>query len=400
MQTQTTVRIKRGKPHAGQKQIISGAARFNVLACGRRFGKTRLGIYMMAQKEFLQMPQAWFAPVYKDILEVWREVNVTLKPIIRRSNIQERRIELATDGSIEFWSLDNPDSGRGRKYRRVIIDEAAKAPYLQAAWEQSIRPTLSDFKGDAFFLSTPKGRNYFWRLYQRGINGGDWAAWHFPTVANPYIDPAEVEAAKSDLPADIFKQEYLAEFLENEGAVFRNIEACMGAQESGEHDGHTVIIGVDWGKQNDFTAVSVGCVTCKREIAIDRFNQIDYAFQRERLRVLWERHKASAILAESNAMGEPIVEQLQRDGLPVIAFQTTAQTKPPLIENLALIFERAEWQFLPDPLWRSELEAYERTISDKTGRSSYSAPQGVHDDTVMARALMTWQGTNNTWYML
>jgi hypothetical protein len=390
MPNQTVVRIKRGKPHASQVPIIKDARRFNVLVCGRRFGKTRLGIYMLAQRELYGLPCAWFAPAYKDILEVWREMNTTLKPIITRSSIQERRIELAGGGSIEFWSLDNEDAGRGRKYKRVIIDEAAKAPYLQAAWEQAIRPTLTDYKGDAFFLSTPKGRNYFWRLYQRALQGGEWQAWHYPTTANPFIDPTEVEAAKHDLPEAIFKQEYLAEFIENEGSVFRNIDACMNAVQ-GEHAGHNIVMGVDWGKQNDFTCISVGCADCRIEIAIDRFNQIDYVFQRARLTAMREKWRVGVILAESNSIGEPVIEVLQREGMPVRGFQTTAQSKPPLIENLALTFERTEWQFIPDAIWRGELEAYERTVSPVTGRSSYSAPDGTHDDTVIARALMVWQ---------
>jgi hypothetical protein len=90
-------------------------------------------------------------------------------------------------------------------------------------------------------------------------------------------------------------------------------------------------------------------------------------------------------------MGEPVIEEMQRSGLPVAGFQTTATTKPPLIENLALAFERAEWQFQADPIWTAELEAYERVVSPTTGRSSYSAPEGMHDDCVIARALMTWQ---------
>ena len=91
-----------------------------------------------------------------------------------------------------------------------------------------------------------------------------------------------------------------------------------------------------------------------------------------------------------NSIGEPGFEALQRAGLPVRAFETTASSKPPLIENLALTLERAEFQFIPDPVWTGELEAYERKVSPLTGRSQYSAPEGLHDDTVMARALMVW----------
>jgi hypothetical protein len=355
-----------------------------------------LGIDRLAHE--LEHPVAWFSPIYRDMLEVWREAVQIYKPITARVSASDKRIELVTGGVVEFWSLENEDAGRGRKYKRVVLDEAASAPYLQAAWEQAIRPTLTDYKGDAYFLSTPKGRNYFWRLYQRALDGGEWMTWHYPTIANPFMDAKEIESAKNDLPEAIYRQEYLAEFLENEGSVFRNIEACMNAKE-GSHTGHQIIMGVDWGKHNDFTCISIGCITCKQEVAIDRFNQIDYVFQRERLKVLYERWKPHTILAEENSIGDPVIEVLLREGLPVKPFQTTAQTKPPLIENLALIFERTEWQFLPDPIWRGELEAYERTVSATTGRSSYSAPAGWHDDTVMARALMTWQGTNNSWWM-
>jgi hypothetical protein len=138
-------------------------------------------------------------------------------------------------------------------------------------------------------------------------------------------------------------------------------------------------------------------MTCRKEVAKDRFNQIDYSFQRERIKVLAIHWKVSSILAESNSMGEPNAEALQRDGLPVTMFATTATSKPPLIENLALALERTEWQFIDDPIWTAELEAYERKVNMATGRSSYSAPEGVHDDTVIARALMLWTSHTTGW---
>jgi hypothetical protein len=151
---------------------------------------------------------------------------------------------------------------------------------------------------------------------------------------------------------------------------------------------HRLVAGVDWGKQNDFTVISVGCSICKQEVALDRFNQIDYHFQRDRLKSIIEKWKVSSILVETNSIGMPNLEELQRSGLPVSGFETTGTSKPPLIENLALTLENAEWQFLPDAVGKSELEAYERKVNENTGRSSYGAPSGLHDDTVMARALM------------
>jgi len=390
--------------HEAQRQVALESRRFNVLNCGRRFGKTLFGLNRAKQTLRQGKPVGWFAPTYKLMLEVWADAKRALADEILTANKTEMRLELHNGGIFDMWTLDNEDAGRGRKYARVIIDEAAMVKGLMGAWQSSIRPTLTDLKGDAWFLSTPKGRNAFWHMYQWGIDPErtDWAAWQMPTVANPYIDPSEIEAARQELPELTFEQEYLAVFLESEGAVFRNIGACIHAPEAtpDDHVGHTIVAGVDWAKQRDFTTFSFGCINCRCEVARDRFNKIDYIFQRGRLQVLCDLWKPKAILSEINSIGTPVFEELERARLPVIAFETTASSKPPLIENLALALERAEWQFQNDPTWTAELEGYERKVSPVTGRSSYSAPEDGHDDTVMARALMVWQATNMPQAML
>jgi terminase large subunit-like protein len=378
--------------HPGQLKVLREARRFNVLDCGRRWGKSELGMHLSAQTLSRGYPVGWFAPTYKILAPAWEEITRSLKGSSIRSNRTERILELPGGGVIEGWTLEDDDAGRSRKYKRVIVDEAAKAPHFKTQWERAIRPTLTDFEGDAWFLSTPMGRNYFWQLYQLGQDDTQdiYKSWQQPSSNNPHLPPKEIEQARKELPQAVFAQEYLAEFLENEGAVFRNIDACMGAPtaDPADHKGHNILAGVDWGKHNDFTCISVGCTHCMRELYLDRFNKIDYAFQRGRLAEVVRKWSVGFVLAESNAMGEPIIEQLQRDGLPVQGFTTTAESKPPLIENLALVFERAQWQFLPDAVAKGELEAYERRVSGNTGRSTYSAPEGLHDDTVIARALM------------
>ena len=111
---------------------------------------------------------AWFAPNYRLVSEVWRELQSLLKPVLVSVNQQERRLELIGGGTIEIWSLDSPDSGRGRGYTLVVIDEAAMVANLEQAWQSTIRPMLSDRQGEAWFLSTPKGMNYFKMLFDRG----------------------------------------------------------------------------------------------------------------------------------------------------------------------------------------------------------------------------------------
>ena len=378
--------------HPAQQQIIDEARRFNVLACGRRFGKTMLGIDLIIDKVLDGYPVSWFSPTYKMLAEVWKEIVQTTKPLQTRVARQEHRVELITGGVIDCWSLDAADSVRGRKYARVIVDEAAMVPNLYDSWQAAIRPTMTDYVGsDAFMLSTPKGVDFFFDCFSRGVDDqqSDWKAWQKPTSENPYIDPAEIEAARRELPDQIFRQEYLAEFLQNSGAVFRNIDACLRA-DSGQHQGHRLFAGVDWGQKHDFTVISVICATCRQEVELDRFNKIEWAFQRARLRAIVERWGVQSVMVETNSIGSPNLEALQREGMNVRGFETTGSTKPPLIQSLALALEREECRFLPDPVGRVELLSYESRINSTTGRVSYSAPDGGHDDTVIARAI-AWE---------
>lgn len=387
-----TLTIRLPRQHPGQAKVAREAKRFNVLACGRRFGKTTFGIDRELHPALKGYPVAWFSPTYKMLAEVWREAKRMFQPVTARVSVQEHRLELITGGIVDMWSLDNPDAARGRKYKRAVIDEAAMIAGLEEAWQAVIRPTLTDYEGDGWFLSTPKGLNYFKTMFDRGQDPfmREWASWRMPTTTNPFINPEEVERAREELPELVFRQEYLAEFLQNAGAVFRNIEGNMTAPDTSpsQHKGHTLVAGVDWAQKHDFTAISIGCETCRREVALDRFNKIDWAFQRGRLRKLCDEWRVREILAEENSIGSPNIEALQSEGMPVRAFQTTATTKPPLIQSLALSLEREEFDFLNIPVATAELTAYESKVNATTGRVSYSAPEGANDDTVIARALM------------
>jgi hypothetical protein len=377
--------------HEAQRQIVRESKRFNVVACGRRFGKTLLGTELDLAPALEGYPVAWFSPTYKMLSPVWREIKELFRPVTKSVNVQEHRIDLITGGEFVMWSLEAPEAIRGRPYKRVVVDEAAMVPHFQDTWQAIIRPTLSDYVGDAYWLSTPKGMNFFKQGFDYGQDPlmPDWASWRFPTSANPYIDAAEIESAREELPELTFKQEYLAEFLQSEGAVFRNIEPNLTAQSSDPavHKGHRIVQGVDWAQKHDFTVICTFCATCHVELALDRFNQIQWAIQRDRLVTAYKFWGVSRTLAEENSIGSPNIEALQKEKINVSPFTTTASSKPPLIQSLALCFERNEAKWLPDPVAKAELVAYESKVSSVTGRPSYGAPEGMHDDTVIARAL-------------
>lgn len=334
------------------------------------------------------------------LAEVWRTAKETFAPVTIRPSAQEKRLELMGGGVVDMWSMEKPDAARGRKYKRVIIDEAAMIPSLKDAWDAVIRPTLTDLIGDAYFMSTPKGLNDFWQLFQRGQDDAfpDWSSWQIPTSANPYIDPNEIEAARRELPERTFQQEYLARFLEFEGAVFRNVTAAVnsGIVQMGPLQNHEYVIGVDWGKIADFTVFAVVDVTIGALVYLDRFNRIDYTVQSSRLGALYEKFKTReypTVIAESNSMGEPIIDQLRRDGIAVRSFVTTNQSKARIIESLQIAFERGEIEIIDNAILTNELMAFEATPLATSTR--YAAPPGMHDDTVIALAI-AWQGKRDS----
>lgn len=327
----------------------------------------------------------WVAPSYSMATVGWRGIKHLAKQIPGAATREaDRLITMPSGGQIQVRSADNPDSLRGEGLDFLIIDEAAFV--REEAWTEALRPTLSDRQGRAMFISTPKGRNWFWRAYQRGMSGDpEWHSWKLPTVSNPFIDPAEVEAARGMLPADTFRQEYLAEFIEDAGLVFRKVRQARWVPPAEPEPGRRYVMGVDWAQAHDWTVLTV-MDDLRRVVAIDRFNQIAWDVQRGRLRAMADYWHVVEIWAEANSIGGPNIEALQAEGLPVRGFTTTNESKQQLMVALQLAFERGDIRIPDDPVLIAELEAFEATRLP-SGRWRYEAPAGMHDDMVISLAL-------------
>lgn len=364
--------------HPSQREVHAALARFSVLEIGRRWGKTTFGIQLAIDDAVSGRKVGWFAPSYKYLADPVREFERALKPVVRRIDRIEKRMELKTDGSIDFWTLEDIDSGRGRSYDRIVVDEAGFAPRLLEAWRASMRATLADRKGRALFLGTPKGTGDFHRLYleAEGDTTGEWRAFRIGSVANPHLDPSEIEAARRMLPAEVFAQEFEGVPAEDGGNPFGldAIRECIAPMPETAVE----CWGVDLAKSQDWT-VAVGLDGEGRVCRLDRW-QGPWSVTRERLaRMIGD--KPAQI--DSTGVGDPIVEDLRKVCRRAEGFKFTSQSKQQLMEGLQLAIQTREIRF-PDGWLRSELEAFGFRYS---GRAvSYEATVG-HDDGVCALAL-------------
>lgn len=218
------------EPHAGQLRLSQNRSKRDVWRCGRRFGKTteleQLACDWAANKKRV----GWFSPTYKLLTPSYNRILKTIRPIKQSSSKVDGIIETITGGGIEFWTLNDPDAGRSRFYDEVIIDEASLAKGLQDIWEQSIAPTLLDRNGNATMAGTPKGiddENYFYRACTDKSLPDPWQEFHAPTAANPKLDRAAVAKLEHQYPPLVYRQEYLAEFVDWSGAAFFALDKML-----------------------------------------------------------------------------------------------------------------------------------------------------------------------------
>jgi hypothetical protein len=374
-----TVQVVLHRLHEGQRAIAEHPARFKVVMCGRRWGKSAFGIRWLCDGALAGQPVAWFAPSYKIALEAWRELVERLSPITDRVSEQDKRLELKTGGVVEVWTLDGPDPARGRRYARVVIDEAGIVRDLLEVWQAAIRPTLVDLAGTALMLGTPKGRRHgFVSLFQRGQGDDpDWQSFRAATADNPYIPLEEVEAARKELPPEIFQQEFQG-IPTDDGANPFGLEAIRSC--IGELSSHpAVVFGVDLARSLDYSVV-LGLDAWGRVCFLDRW-QLPWAETKTRVA---ELTKNTPVVADATGVGDAIVMDLQNQGVDVTPHIFTQPSKLRLMQRLVAAFQGKQ-VMIPDGWLVQELEAFE-FVYTATG-VKYEAPRGYHDDGVMALGL-------------
>jgi predicted phage terminase large subunit-like protein len=377
-------------PHPRQREILA-AHRGRTVACmGRRLGKT-----ILMQDVILNypggalagkdgsgkrgLPVAWYAPNDAYFSEVFQEVARSYGPVIRKATTQPRPvIEFINGGRIDFWTLENPmKCGRGRHYARVVIDEAAHARHLKDAWEKTIEFTLADLDGDAWFISTPNGINYFHELYRRADTDPRWRSHTAPSYDNPYLPPGWMEAKRDEMPALVYAQEVDAQFV-TFGAGLIKLEYLM---EVAPPLGLPVVLGVDLAISEregaDYTAIAAlsrdpdtGLLYVR---SIERHRGTFHAVL-QRIQAAAEYWRPQLIAVEQTQFQAAAVQELLRTTtLPVRGIRPDRDKLTRFLPLLAR-YEQRMVRHDPSgvPAWfRDELLAF---------------PEGAHDDGVDALA--------------
>jgi hypothetical protein len=329
------------------------------------------------------------APTYWHTQRQWSEFfNFCPLELIEKVHRAERRVILKGNRNVWFKSADNPDSLRSQGVKVLWVDEGAQIS--EEAWTLALRPALIDKKGIAFFTGTPRGHNWYFRLWTRGQDPSqtDYKSWSFSSASNPYLDPAEIASFVRDMPEMAYRQEVMGQFLEDVGSVFRGVDRIVQGSFQPFEQHKQYVMGVDLAKLVDFTVLCVLDMD-GHLCAFDRFGEIDWIFQRKRIVQLAQRYDAR-MLVDVNNVGGPVCDELHRENVRIDRYKFTSGTKKDVIENLSIMIENGKLTIPQVPELINELKLFGYKTSS-SGNVQYGAPEGYHDDCVVALALAAWQ---------
>ncbi|MCH8304875.1 MAG: hypothetical protein IIB94_07060 [Candidatus Marinimicrobia bacterium] len=360
---------------------------------GRRWGKTTFAVHELAEAALEKEGVYWWVgPDYEAVDKGWWILMGALPEelIHKQRRGVPKIIEFENGSRIYFRTASNPNSLRGEGLSGLVMDEAAQID--SKAWDYVLKPSLVDHKGWALFIGTPMGRqSWFNELYLHGMSEddewSDWESFNSPSSENPYLDKNEISGMKKQMSDDSFRQEFMAEFLEDAGRVFRHLkESVMGDYEKYEF-GKKYVMGVDLAKHEDYTVISV-LNHSGHLVYFDRFNKLDYTFQKRRIISTARRYNAQ-VLIDATGVGDPIYDDLRRR-IRVLPYRFTNKSKQELIMNLSLGFDKRVITFPENTELLTELEKFGYQISPN-GNVIYAGTAGFHDDCVISLALAFWQ---------
>ena len=407
-------------PTGVQKDVIESKSKERVICAGRGGGKSMLCGAIVA-KTFIDLwgevrdgkresLKIWIvAPSYDLARKVFTYSINFLRKLDKNidNHLTERpspQLKINENIWIQCKSADEPKSLLGERVDLLIVDEAAAIS--KNIWFDQLQATTasSSKEGKVLFISTPRGKNWFYDLYISAKEEG--GAFHWTSLEGTEMSQETWDKFKSASPADFFQQNYEATFLEQASAVFRSVREANYACDLGEGPPYTIeeprsggryVAGLDLAQIRDFTVLRIFDYFNHKEVYFDRFHKISYPLQIQRIEAVLRKYGAK-VTVEINNIGLAVADELRARGIHVDDFKTSGSvshdqdkkgTKERLINKLAVDIENKNIKIAPIEVSNDELEAYTHIITP-AGHITYGAPEGGHDDCVMALALANW----------
>jgi hypothetical protein len=392
-------------PTPGQLKIHRSKALRRVVACGVRWGKSTLAAHeaIAAAMQPQERSIGWVcAPSYDLSRRVFDMIIVAVKTHLSHRIVWLRESEhrlmiynmAGGKSEIRCKSAESKNSLLGEGLNWLIVDEASRL--RPSIWESHLSQRLLDKRGWALLISTPHGRGPFYDMWKLG-QGADpeYESWNEPSWTNPRLDREAIERERARVPVNVFNQEYGAQFLDGESAVFRNVRALATGEWQEPVEGERYFAGLDLAKSGDFSVLTI-LNRAYEVVHVERMRRLDFGIQITRFQEALRRYNRAPVLVDSTGAGEPVLEMMRSAGMDAEGFVFTVQSKKDLVQNLQILLEKKRI-VLPKatlaPEMIDELQDYEFTVLP-TGHTRMSAPPGANDDCVVSLGLAAWNRKN------
>jgi phage FluMu gp28-like protein len=392
-------------PHRGQQRVIdtvvNGPEKYITVVSPRQVGKSLLLVNLILFYGINDKGSSIgvIAPIYQQARKLMEDLYEAVKDsgIVERTNFSNFEIKLKTGSKIYFRSSEREDSLRGNTFTYLFIDEASYQS--EDAYRRAIEPTALVHGKKVVLFSTPRGRDWFYSMFQLGQNPEypNYASVRMEQGDNPYIDQEEVRAAKKVLPDAIYRAEYEGEFLEGESQVFQNFNSNTFERFSPPRG--KCYIGVDLAQSGDYT-VAVVMDASGAVVEVYRDNHKEWETMSSNIIKLARKYNAT-IMLETNSMGSVVLETIKKQYQDTHGFNTSNQSKREIVENLIMGFNEGSVKIPSATLYpelHQELEVFELTYNPQTRSVKYAARPPFHDDIVIALCIANFNRLQNKSY--
>ena len=385
-------------PHEGQVRMHNFVDhyRYTTVVCGRRFGKT-ISAYHEAAFQALQPNDASGPPIvylvsssYDHATKLFNPLATMferkLKPFKAKTYRKDRIIELKTGALIKTKSADNPSSLAGDGVTFAILDESG---FITDYAVEILLPALVDRKGKMLAIGTPdRSDTWFKRFFDIGLSedATNYVSLQLPTETNPRINPEELADRRREQGEENYRKYFLAEFLDLAENPFSTLLANTEIikYESPPQEGHTYVAGIDLADRTDFTAVVVVDVTEKpyKVVKVERWHGIGYEATGARIAGILKAYNSAQGYVDRTGVGDAAIPFITKHYGNIFPIVFTQPEKQSMFDTISTHLEKKELQLLDKNNLLQELRVL-RASQTKRG-VSYQAPNGQHDDTVMA----------------